>query len=256
MKLSVVITTCNRAALLKRLLTQVCEMKPVECAMDIHVFDDCSEDETPMVAATAGAPVWYVRYPKRRGKRGFYKTYNDALKRLATHQADFYYFLQDDNFLCRDFFRVTMDYWNAIQDSQRGIMMLRLDGRHERRENVYDTGRPLLTVWKNIEFMCCKWVECVFMTDASIFHILPNGVPQPDERWWKENPNASSGVAKAIAMGMRRSRKTAYYPLVSFTKEDETKSVMHDHRPPMKTWRFYDDQYSLLGHIPQTARPT
>ena len=108
MKTLVVITYYKRKDSVIKLVEQLLH----ERAVDVVLFDDCSEDGIAKCFISKRVKV--ISAAAHRGKEGFWQTYNDIFAYCRQHIYDYYIILPDDVYPCPGFVKKATDTFDSI----------------------------------------------------------------------------------------------------------------------------------------------
>ncbi|RYY52526.1 MAG: glycosyltransferase family 2 protein [Chitinophagaceae bacterium] len=111
-KLTVVLTTYNRRALLERALTSVLNQIRGDKRICIHIWDNNSFDDTEKYIREMLRREENVRYTRRPENIGALGNYMDAISRVET---EFYVNLADDDYLLDGFLKQALEILEADQ---------------------------------------------------------------------------------------------------------------------------------------------
>ena len=119
MKIQVVITTYNRPEQLALLLHDIYNQKE---KVEVTIFDDGSQP-----------PVKDAVHFQNHGKRRYYQLVTHVFKSLQNVNFDYFFMLPDDIRLCDNFFQLSINHWNIIQDAYK--ICLSVGHTHNRHYN-------------------------------------------------------------------------------------------------------------------------
>lgn len=196
-------------------------------AVDIAIFDDCSEWEKDW-GDTNLDRVKVLRNPEHRGKEGFYKTYQDIFNYCKEHEYDYYVILPDDVVPCDNFI---MKAIMAYNDAPGCISMCPLVTNRSIAPGISRWGRkPILRTkqyYVTHYFDCCAIVRRDFFEalDWVMYRIEPS-----------TNPYRSSGVGKQITERLQQKNKMMCHvrrTLLSTTEDDSQMNRQERERHPM-----------------------
>jgi len=230
-RVAVVVNTCNRPDALRCLLLDIDRERDQGCLdgrlscgawVDIAIVDDSdpSQDYAAELARENGC--FYLRTPKRLGKRGFWRTVNMSHGWARSTRPTHVLFLQDDVVLCRDFFNRLFERWNSITHHRRATLSL------ETKSSLVDS--PCWTGVMPRDY--CPgvretgWCDNIFF--ASWRYLETVGVLAPISRGWDTNPSLGSGVGMQVSQRLHKLGEKMYACRPSLiTFQADTPSIMN-----------------------------
>lgn len=260
----VAITTCDRPAMLADLLAQLRAASFRYPNLEVAVFDDASR--TPFIETPAGAdlfrhPAWsYYLATERRGKPGFWATWNRLLGAFRASEATHLVTLPDDCAISDWFLDVIEGAmcsgpWRGRADGGRtrfhGVEALNthVDGRNV--TGCWGTGKPVRTGWAvqmpegelpPVGLERVGWLDGFnALSRKAVSHI---GTLDPIMRSWNTRPQLGSGVGAQIGARLRAGGVVVYGLTHSIVKHLGVESVMNPaarRAAPLTTLRFLDD---------------
>jgi stalled ribosome rescue protein Dom34 len=81
----------------------------------VTVFDDGGNERF----AIENYDIKYIKYAKNNGKRKFWKVINDTFKYVKNIDAKYFFYLQDDNRLTKNFFEKSIKLYKKIDSSKK-----------------------------------------------------------------------------------------------------------------------------------------
>lgn len=164
-------------------------------------------------------PIIYedgVTHP-HRGKKGFWKTWDEILKDCKENEADLYIFTQDDC-MNLDFERLR-EYHKRFKYEPYTFHLIN-DGSHQ-RWGGFKKQEPVDGVER------VGFTDCIFFCnrealEAIGFHILPI-----KETRWRDFPNLSSGVGQQLTGRLHRAKVKMYKPVKSLAYHGDHESKMN-----------------------------
>ena len=155
-----------------------------------------------------------VTFP-HRGKKGFWKTWDEILKHAEQNVADLYIFTADD-FLDLDIDRIIEIHNDFDKPYVYNIVN---DGRWQswgyfRKQEPID-GHELV-----------GYCDCGFFCDRSALEFTGWKINQPNPNRWNKNPNMSSGVGQYLT-GKFINNVPMYKPIKSLAYHGDHESKMH-----------------------------
>jgi glycosyltransferase involved in cell wall biosynthesis len=210
----IVITTYEREDMLKQLLEDI--FKYTEYKMYVVVFDDGSKRTYDL----SKYDVKYIKYVKNNGLKNLWRVINDAFKFIGKIDAKYYFYLQDDLRLKKNFFEESIRIFEKIDDDKKICLELRTDQR---------TTRPNWTAIEPKiidEYIHTQWVELDFICKYNFFESLNFKInPIPMSRWDK-NPHNSSGVGQQISVRLSEKGLNMYHVINTLTTHGDHESVL------------------------------
>jgi glycosyltransferase involved in cell wall biosynthesis len=192
-KIIVGVPTFNRVESLKRLLRQL-DSAAKGLFVEIIVWDDGSNPEVSLKDSSYDhfSKLTLHRSNKNNGKKGYWKTVNCLLEKMAQADGDFYYYLSDDIIINDAFFRESIVAWKAIRDGQKISLNLLNDGREECWTKVKRASMTFM----GIEYYKTQWLDMLIMFDG---RLVKHRVEEISTERWEKNPNLSSGVGAQLS---------------------------------------------------------
>lgn len=166
----------------------------------------------------------------RRGRLGYYRTYNEAFAVARESSAEWVYFLQDDVILCDHFFARTVDLFCEFRRDQGGYktkaermaINLHKDARPLDCPGYWGRQRRLFAEFPLDGLDHMGWTDCVaWMTrrDSGLFDLR-----DPFVAWMSPT---SSGVPAQLSFQMRRAGLSIYRARKSYVRHIKGTSTMH-----------------------------
>ena len=223
--IAVAVTTYSRPESCLRLLKDIARSVG-PCRVRLAVFDDCSPGNYKSVRRFLRQQGWeWVEAPHNHGKKRWWQIVNRVFNWWAVEPTDYYYFIQDDIRLCKDFFGRTLRLWGEIQDPAKvSLYLLRDEARNQ-------TGIQCWTLFRSrvvgpVEKT--QWVDCnAFLCNELFLHHLGGQLTPISLRRWSRNPAISSGVGRQISIRLNQSGATLYRVLSSYVLHLEEVSLMN-----------------------------
>ena len=163
-------------------------------------------------------PIIYedgVTHP-HRGKKGFWKTWDEILKDCKENEADLYIFTQDDH-LDMDIERI-IEYHKQMTEPY--VFNLENDGRHQQWRLF-----PKLPPKDGIQRV--GFSDCTFFCGRKTLDLFGYEMEEPPASWWQQSPNISSGVGWRFTVGFTKLKIPMYKPVKSLSYHGGHESKMH-----------------------------
>lgn len=199
MKIRTYITHYNRNDKLEQIITHLksFDIEPL-------VYDDGS-DIVPLNANTHD----------NRGKRGFWKTWNEILQDCEKNPADIYLFMPDD------FLDIDIDRIKEIHATNNTPYAF----------NIINDGRK--KCWVNVACVDMGdkyrigFVDCGFFCGRDTLEKIGFFMKRPPKDWFERGENMSSGVGMMLTKRMHAARIKVYKPKKSLAYHGTHESKMH-----------------------------
>jgi len=115
----------------------------------IIIFDDCS-DEIYDLDEFSDLDIDFTREEKNHGKTEYWKLYNKGLRYINnTKNYDYYFKLDDDVRLKKDFFSESINIWENIDDQNKISLFPLLDNREGKK--VWTNHEPIIKEFGGIK---------------------------------------------------------------------------------------------------------
>lgn len=163
-------------------------------------------------------PIIYedgVTHP-HRGKKGFWKTWDEILKDCKENEADMYLFMPDD-FLDIDIERIKEIHNQFTKPYVYNIIN---DGRHE--SWVRFTKQQPINGHERVGYC-----DGGFFCDRSALEATKWRIKEIHPKRWALNPNLSSGVGEQLTKAFTLRKVPMYVPEKSLAYHGEHESKMH-----------------------------
>ena len=157
-----------------------------------------------------------VDFP-HRGKKGFWKTWNEALKKCEENVDDIYLFMPED-FLNLDFDRVREMHERMKHEPY--VFNIINDGRHQ-SWGAFKKQDPVNGV-EQIGFC-----DGGFFCNRKALEAIGFYMIEINERRWKEFPNLSSGIGQQLTGRFHRAKVKMYKPVKSLAYHGDHESKMN-----------------------------
>ena len=194
----VFIPTYNRPGNLSMLLRQI-EKESAGFDVAVDVFDDASTEDYTRVAEwmrTAKIPVTMHRHETNSGKRGFWRTFNDAFRIMVTATHDAIVVLQDDAEICTGFFDAVIEYWTAIDDERKIALNIQRNNLGDGQIWHGEDGTPMELAGRRI--WLSGWFDGMWFGTRDTLEALSYVMHPIDPRRWDQDPLLSSGVGQHL----------------------------------------------------------
>ncbi len=214
----VFIPTFNRAENLLVLLAQL-EQESAGFDVAVDVFDDASTADYSRVEEwirSAKIPVAMHRHATNRGKRGFWKTFNDAFRIMVTAPRDAMVVLQDDAELCEGFFDAVIEYWSAIDDARKIAMNIQRNNLGDGQ--IWQAKEGTLMALRDRSIWFSGWFDGMWFGTRDTLEALSYVVHPIDPRRWDQDPLLSSGVGQQLTDRLNTAGYNIYMPSQSLVR--------------------------------------
>lgn len=259
MKFFVGITTYNRPALLTALLDQLVVAEHAGVRLAVCIVDDASTvcGQPGSADKFCRRPGWHAfRNQTRRGKRGFWQSYDDLLKAFRHSDADVFVSLPDDCRLSRDFFGGLEAIFDC--DARPNVINFHRDDGERSRTGCWSSGPPTLLdampshAGFNLLLEEVGWVDgFTAMRRLTVADL--NFEVRPIVRAWDRNPLLGSGVGAQLTLRLRDLGLMVVRPRISLVRHLDGPSVMNAQarsQDPLATVHFIDDLVECSGGEP------
>lgn len=245
--IQVFVTTFNRPALLLALLRDLaeqrcCLLRRSKWDVRLSVYDDCSTADYTSVERFVAFHGWvsFRRNPYNQGKREYWSTFNDIFAEMRASGAGYFVILQDDVELCRDFFRVALDYWRGILDENKIALNILCDNRSGKHNW---TGMHTARVrFPNADVILSGWLDGMWLGTRKTLGVLEHRMDPISPLRWRHDPLLSSGVGRQITMRLTQAGFNIYTVSKSLVRLLPCDSLMHPtgrKRDPIYEVRFH-----------------
>lgn len=232
MKIHIAITTYNRPEHYKLLIKSI--MKNIGGhEVTIHTYDDGSE-----MNLTHPKEVRSFKYPVNNGKQGYWRVIDRALGDAAQYYFDYFFLLQDDCELIKDFFDVAIKQWENINDPEKATYCT-FTPTNVYNRIMWSSGRARDVVHNGVPYIKGNYVDCIFMCPRSTLERLDFRMNPIDPKVWVGRPNYSSGVGQQLSARLRELGMTMYTAWSSLTINNEQESMMNPEerkKNPLSSW--------------------
>ena len=152
---------------------------------------------------------------EHRGKKGFWKTWNEILQAAEKIEADIYLFMPDD------FEDIDIDR----------IKYLHTKLKRPYAFNIINDGRTKCWVNKACvdmgQYYSVGFVDCGFFCGRDTLDKLGYWMNPPYKAWWQQSENISSGVGMMLSKRLYNAGVRCYKPKYSLAKHGDHESKMH-----------------------------
>lgn len=207
------ITTYNRPDLLKS-----CYDRFKQFNIEPTIYDDYTEPR----------PLYpdIIRH-NHRGKKGFWKTWDDILKHAKDNEADLYIFTVDDF--------VNLDIEGVIKRhtkfNRNGAYVHNIIN-DKRNDRCWTRIKP---VKLNYNLWRIGWTDCAFFCNREALDRIGYYMHSPGENWFNMKKGISSGVGMMLTKRLNEARVSIYKPEYSLAYHGDHESQMHkEHRKTKK----------------------
>ena len=211
----VVITTYNRPLMLNELIEQINQMRK-EYRIKIIIFDDGSDQEYNLPNY-----VTKIKFFPNMGKKKYWKIINSSFKYIKNLKSKYFIYLPDDIKLVDDFFNVTKNIYESINDNNKICLSILTDGR---------VNRTNWTNFKTIDYgsyLKTQWNDLCFISEKKFFEELNFMIEEIPTKRWLNNPNLSSGVGNQISVKLYNKGKNMYHTKNSLVFHSTHESKMN-----------------------------
>ena len=195
-KLVVWINTYNRVKSLEVVFNEVIKYKK-DYNIKLLIFDDGSSDNYQEIIDKFSKHL-DIEYEKIEhcGKKKYWKLCNYAMSKIRNEIADYYYWIPDDIKMCDNFFDVSIDMLESINDKNKICLNLLMD-----REGLKNWTNKLPQQVKHGEYNFWKthWIDCCAIMKENFFKAIQYKIQPIPENRWNKDPNRSSGVGEYIS---------------------------------------------------------
>ncbi|MCC6156525.1 MAG: glycosyltransferase [Deltaproteobacteria bacterium] len=223
----VFIPTYNRPENLLILLRQI-EEESEGYRVAVDVFDDASTADYSLVEqwiASVKTPVTMHRHEENRGKRGFWKTFNDIFRIMIASPEDSMVILQDDAEICTRFFDAILEYWSAITDKRK--IALNIQRRILCDGHIWQAKEGTLMSLDGRKVWFSGWFDGMWFGTRDTLEALSYCVHAMDPRRWDGDPLLSSGVGQQLTDRLNTAGYNIYMPFESLVRMIPGKSFMN-----------------------------
>lgn len=245
-RIHISITTFDRPDSLLDLLQDIVR-EGHEFQVKVRVYNDRSKADYSAVIAFIHRQGWEMVWPpKKHGKRWYTKLMSLVFQEASRIQANYFYFIQDDIRLCRDFFSRTIELWDGIRDPRKATLYLLRDS---------DRARPNSTCWTKVVAQRVghvdrtQWVDGnAFMFGHNVWGGFPSGIPGPPS-WWVRDPKKSSGFGRQVSRELHAKGYGLYRTQNSMVAHLHQNSVMNPNvrkEQPLLAVDFIDGEAAHL----------
>jgi hypothetical protein len=150
-----------------------------------------------------------------RGKKGFWKTWDDMLKHAKTNEADVYIFTQDDV--------LNIDVEKIKEINERNSKSIYVHHIiNDGREECWVRQKPKQIDEETIEI---GWMDCIWFSNRITLEYLGFKVGKVQDKWF--DLHSSSGVGSQLTIRARMKKIPCYKPIKSLGYHGDHESVMH-----------------------------
>lgn len=213
----IIITTYNRPQMLSSLIHQI-KNQTKDKKIKIYVLDDNSLKKLTFNDSN----ITFINFYPNRGKKLFWQIINVAFNLVKNIQSKYFIFLQDDQVLVENFFKIVVDKYMNLLDERKICLEFRTDER---------TTRPNWSNFKPIEigdYIKTQWVELDFICEKKFFEVLNYEILPVNKNRWKKNPNLSSGVGQQLTNRLNSLGLNMYHTKNTLVRHGNHKSEMNE----------------------------
>lgn len=222
-KVLVVITTFNRPDGLLRLLQDI-KKNSSEFDIEVHVYDDASSVDNVIAVnyLRDNFKYHYVKFPRNRGKKLYYRTMNDIFTKIKASDFDYFFQLPDDVTLVPDFFKRSIDTWCDIEDFDKiCLSTLLIKERLEIQNWVNFKPQEIFGVIHS------QWNDMCYMCERRFFEQLDWIIHSIHPNRWHLDQHKSSGVGQQITQRLHALGLNMYHVWSSLVVMNDCASVMN-----------------------------
>lgn len=205
MKVRAYIFTYNRPEMLRQSYNRLSSF-----GIEPIILDDGSDEEIDLPN---------VRRHDHRGKKGFWKTWDEALKDCKKNEADIYLFMPED-FLDIDITGVKNIHRKLSRNGSYAHNIIN-DGRNDK---CWTSIRPIKL---NYNLYRIGWVDCGFFCNREALDKIGYYMHSPGDNWFNIRETISSGVGMMLTKRLNEARVPCHRPEYSLAYHGEHESKMH-----------------------------
>lgn len=180
-KIALLITTCNRAESLEKIISHLQKEKEMY-DLQFFIVDD-------------GV--------LKNGKKNYWKTINLLWSKIKDEHFDYYIQLPDDVQLEKEFIQKSIAAWCHITDPKKICLNLFFDGLRKGK-TCWTNFWPQVKLFKNRRYLKTQWVDLFYICEKKFFMLQQWAVQPIHSSRWALNPEYSSGVGQQISMKMHK----------------------------------------------------
>ena len=204
-RVAILITTCNRALLLRQIINHL-QKEADFYDLRFFIVDD----------SVTG-----------NGKQGYWKTINVLWSMVKGLHFDFYLHLQDDIELKKSFIRRAIAAWQNIDDPKKICLNLILD-EHRFGNARWTNFWAQLSDFKGKRYLKSQWIDMViFICAKQFFEKLEWKINPINPARWINNPELSSGVGQQISIRLHQAGWHLYQIRENICDHINDNSIMH-----------------------------
>lgn len=231
MKIIIFITTFERPEMLLDLLKQI-KKQGKSYNLKLIINNDHSVSNYSKAISYLRRyfdDFYYVEDNIHRGKRNYWHIINKIYEMMRNESFDYFIQIPDDVKLVPDFFEITINKFDAIQDSNKACLNIANDyGRNG--HSFWVNVKPKYCRFQNHKYILSGWVDMAYICVQRYFELLDYRVKKVDSNW-SGKPGRSSGVGLQITQRLYAARASIYQVANSLIIHGTHESVMHpEHR--------------------------
>lgn len=223
-RVSVIINTYKRHAMLERLLSEIalCSLGYI---VDVFVQDDGGDLPPIDVAMPENVKLSIRRHRYNKGKAGYWQLVNYAFSRLRLAKYDYVVMLPDDVTLAKDFFTQAISKWERIADPKKICLSLLLDkGREGKR--CWTNEQPRVVLFGEQKYWKTQWNDLCFIAGPKFISALGGRIKNIPASASSQN-GKSSGVGKQVTARLNAKGFSLYHVTETLVFHGDHESVMH-----------------------------
>lgn len=229
-RIAILITTCNRAALLNKVIDEL-KQEQGSYNLEFFIIDD----------GVAG-----------NGKKLYWKTINSLWEQIRNKSFDYYIQLPDDLELNKNFIYKSIAAWEKIEDTKKICLNLFFDG-HRVGKTCWTNFWPQLKSYNGTRYLRTQWMDMTYICERKFFEELGYSLYPVHPSRWLYNPQLSSGVGQQISTRLHNSGWHLYQITENEAEHIGDASIMNPeirNKEPMKAAKL-PFVYAGIASIPE-----
>lgn len=214
-KIALLITTCNRPASLKKIISDLQrEKKGYE--LTFFIVDDGLN---------------------KNGKKNYWKTINSLWGQAKAEDFDYYIQLPDDVQLEERFIQKAITAWNNIDDPKKICLNLFLDS-HRMGKPCWTNFWPKVNLFNDKRYLKTQWMDLFYICEKKFFTLQQWNIQPVHPSRWIANPELSSGVGQQVSLKLHGMGLHLYQVTEKLAEHIGDISIMNPgirRREPMKS---------------------
>lgn len=220
-KIGIYITSYNRHKMLMKLIDQLIEQGE-NINYHITVFDDKSND----ILFSNNPRLIFIKNDEHRGKKLYWKTWNEMFSLAAIRNDDYSIFLPDDVEICDNFFQLAIDKLEFIKSLDKNFICLSILTDERRKLALHSCWTGKQSKMQHGEILS-HFNDCCFICDRTFFEALDYTVEEVPLTRWKRDETLSSGVGRQISLRLMNKELNMYHCFDSLVSHGEHESLMN-----------------------------